>query len=69
VHPSIYPLKIRRRFTVVHQHSTGASGITRVENPRVESTRVETAKYGLGSGIFETFGYRGGEDSALALAS
>jgi hypothetical protein len=34
---------------VVHQHSTGASGITRVENPRAESTRkstkVERAKY------------------------
>jgi hypothetical protein len=34
---------------VVHQHSTGASGITRVENPKVastrKSTRVERAKY------------------------
>ena len=41
MYPSIYPLKIRPRFTVVRQHSTGASGITRVERPRVESRREE----------------------------
>ena len=36
VYPSIYPLKMRRRFTVVHHHSTGASGITRVESTRAK---------------------------------
>jgi hypothetical protein len=36
VYPSIYPLKMRRRFTVVHHHSTGASGITRVESMRAK---------------------------------
>ena len=30
------PAENRRRFTVVHHHSTGASGITRVESTRAK---------------------------------
>ena len=58
---------------MVHQHSTGASGITRVENPRAESTRkstrVERAKYPVRLRYSRDFRVPGGEDSALESAS
>jgi outer membrane protein OmpA-like peptidoglycan-associated protein len=58
---------------VVHQHSTGASGITRVENPRAESTKkstkVERAKYPVRFRYSRDFRVPGGEDSALESAS